>query len=223
MQAEDVHEAPGAHALQRRARLGVEVHVFAQAHRVIHINRLGRHVEVAHPQERLLGRVVTLEEGTQPRQPLQFVAEVLRIGLTALGYVGVDDRDAPYLGPQQAGLVGRPAIVQPEGHSRWRCAAQERHAAVGLLPPEGQVIAGLSQGLRREVGILHFRLLQAQHIRSLARQPVQHQPQPRADRVNVEGCYLHVRVRTNRSILSLARARTHFGPGNQSRIAPVGY
>jgi hypothetical protein len=114
MQAEDVHEAPGAHALQRRARLGMEVDVLAEAHRVVDVNRLGRHVEVPYPQEWLLGRVVALEEGPQPRQPLQFVAEVLRIGLTALGYVGVDDRDAPYLGPQQAGLVGRPAIVQPK-------------------------------------------------------------------------------------------------------------
>jgi hypothetical protein len=73
-------------------------------------------------------------------------------------------------------------------------AAGDRHAGVGLLPAEGDVIARLGESRRREFLVHDLGLLHAEEIRLLARQPADHLVDADAHRVDVERGDLHVGI-----------------------------
>jgi len=82
---------------------------------------------------------------------------------------------------QQAGLVRRTAVIQPEGHAVWRRPRDERDARVGFLPAEGHVVAGIAEGLRRKCLVGGLGLLNGQHIRAHTPQPLDGLVQARTD------------------------------------------
>ena len=59
MQPEQVHESPGPDLFQSGAGLGMKVHVILQPLRVMNIDGFRCDIEIAHPQQRLPGRIVS--------------------------------------------------------------------------------------------------------------------------------------------------------------------
>ncbi len=76
-------------------------------------------------------------------------------------------------------------------HLAGRAAAENRHAVVGFLPGKHAVVTGCLQSLLREVMVLQFGFLQAQHLDRVVAQPVQHLRQTHLERIDVPGGQLH--------------------------------
>ena len=77
-------------------------------------------------------------------------------------------------------------------HILTRCAAQDRHAVVGLLPAEHAVVARLLQCCLRKIAVLLLGFLQAQHVDRICSQPVQHMRQAHFQRIDVPGSQAHI-------------------------------
>jgi hypothetical protein len=71
--AKDVHEAPINGMIVGLARVDVEIHVVDALVRVVHVDCLGRDIEVSQPNHLILRAQMGVEEFAHTREPFQLV------------------------------------------------------------------------------------------------------------------------------------------------------
>jgi hypothetical protein len=167
-----------------------------QPHRVVDVPILRRDVDVPEHHDRLVRRPGLVEVGAQPREPVQLERVLVRVDVVPVRHVEVDDADPVDGRLDHALLVVRPVARQPGRDVLERRLRRDRHAVVGLLPEDREVVAALLERLAREQLVLDLRLLQAQDVRRVLVEPGPDLVQPRTDGIHVPGGDEHIFLRS---------------------------
>jgi len=129
-------------------------------------------VEIAGQEQPRIARKLLAEPPGQCLEPCQLVGVFVAADGLTIRYVGADDADVADCRRQQSFLlVGVQRIAV---HDACRLfAGQQGDAVVGLLSGENNVIACCLDLLPWKSRVVEFGFLQADDVRSLARQPVE--------------------------------------------------
>ncbi len=115
--AKNIHEAPGPDSLVGQPFLGMKTDLSLQPFGIEHIQRLGRDIDVAYPDEGLIRLKPLLKPATQPGEKLQFDLEGRVCGVSALGDIRVHDPGGIELSCDEAGLLVGPPISESDRKS----------------------------------------------------------------------------------------------------------
>ena len=111
--SEYIDKSPLDDIIQGLRNFRTKANVPEQVFRVIYVDWLRCHIEVAYPHDRV-GRVeILFEKFQQSLEPVQLVPEFFGLGRIALRNVSVDDDDACSFSHNQTGLVFR-FVVEAE-------------------------------------------------------------------------------------------------------------
>ena len=168
------------------AGLGVEADVLGVVFGVPEVDLGGGHVQVPQPKSGLGGFDGFGEIFFEPGEIGQLHLELVGIRRESLRHVGVDDEHLAAPGRDEPGLVVGVEGVQPQDRLLQRLFGDQRDPVIALLSPTQNVPTRFFERVTGEQVIRHFRLLEGQHVRLFAREPVQDDGEPDADGVGVE-------------------------------------
>src|SRR5262245_30957070 len=161
VQAQGVAEAPGAHRVERRARLGVEQDGRLPYGRIVDVARLRRDVEIPAQGDRIVVAEAPVEPGAQAPQPGELVGPLL--GADHLAVRHVDRRDAYPRDARgdEARLRVVVAVAETALHLAEPRARQDRDAVVRPLTVHRRFVTEGAQRVEGELGVLDLQLLEA--------------------------------------------------------------
>src|SRR5579883_370514 len=216
-------EAPTHRVPVGLPRVDVEIRVVEAAIGVIHVDGLGRDIQISQPQ----GRPVRIEPFgkvlAHAMEPFELEDILVGADFMSLWNISIHDRDSVDDGFQDAGVFAVRAGAEAVKNRLRFAPGQRRHAVVALHAAEHRVVPGGPEGVRGKFAVLHLGFLQTENVGLMCRQPVHYQGQTAPYRIDVPRRDLHDSSRisdTGRASPGECRA---FRPRPARRCSPGPY
>src|SRR5579872_1893410 len=139
---------------------------------VEHVIRGRRDVDVAQPDNRLVGSIALAQHPAKPIEPSKLVLPLVASNGVAVGNVRVNEGDPVELAGQHAGILGKEVVDKAGDRIRGRRLGKRGNSVPRFLAVQDKVVAELLKLVERKLVVLDLGLLNGEQIRLMLGEPL---------------------------------------------------
>src|SRR5579871_1272823 len=149
-------------------------HLSKHLGRVEHVIRGWGDVDVAQPDNRLVGPVPLAQHPAKPIEPSKLVLPLIASNRVAVGDIRVDECDPVEFARQHAGILWKEVVDEADYRIRGRCFGKRGNPVPRFLAVQDEVVTELLKLVERKLVVLDLGLLDGEQIRFMLGEPLGH-------------------------------------------------